>query len=139
MRRTLVLAIALCWLPGCAALEALYGPSIGVSPPHPVYGTPVYVVPEQQEVTGAKPAAPPLGPGDVPTPAEGTSAALCDAGAPWTIMVIRLEHAKAEELAETLGRILPPGMTVVPDPRTNSLLISATSSPPAEPIAPVND
>jgi hypothetical protein len=54
----------------------------------------------------------------------------------WTATVIRLKHAKAAQLAETLGRILPPGMTVVPDRPTNSLIISAPSSPPAQQIAP---
>jgi hypothetical protein len=54
----------------------------------------------------------------------------------WTYTVIRLEHAKAEQLAATLGRILPPDVTVVPDRPTNSLIIRAPSSQPPQPIAP---
>jgi hypothetical protein len=50
--------------------------------------------------------------------------------------VIRLKHAKAQELADTLSGILPPGTTLVADRRTNSLIISAPSSPPAKPNAP---
>jgi hypothetical protein len=44
--------------------------------------------------------------------------------------VIRLKHAKAEQLAETLSHILPPGITVVPDRPTNSLVVSPLSSTP---------
>ena len=54
----------------------------------------------------------------------------------WTITVIRLKHAKAEHLAATLGPILPPGVTIVPDRPTNSLLISGPSSALAPRIAP---
>jgi len=50
--------------------------------------------------------------------------------------VIRLKHAKAEHLAATLGPILPPGVTIVPDRPTNSLLISGPSSALAPRIAP---
>jgi predicted Zn-dependent protease len=55
MRRTLLLAIALWWLPGCVTLDqALYDTSKAVAPPHPVYGTPVFnIVPEDQEVAQA--------------------------------------------------------------------------------------
>ena len=56
--------------------------------------------------------------------------------APWTVTIVRLKHAKAEDLAATLSRILPPGVTVVPDRPTNSLLISAPSSALSPPIAP---
>ncbi|MGH7288141.1 MAG: secretin N-terminal domain-containing protein [Myxococcota bacterium] len=55
---------------------------------------------------------------------------------PWTVTVIRLKYAKAEQMAATLDRILPPGMTVVPDRPSNSLIIAGPSSPPALPIAP---
>ena len=55
---------------------------------------------------------------------------------PSALTVIRLKHAKAQELADTLSGILPPGTTLVADPRTNSLIISAPSSPPAKPNAP---
>jgi predicted Zn-dependent protease len=56
MRRTLLLAIVMSWLPGCATLDqALYETSAAVAPPHPVYGTPVFnVVPEAQEVAQAQ-------------------------------------------------------------------------------------
>jgi hypothetical protein len=54
---------------------------------------------------------------------------------PSALTVIRLKHAKAQELADTLSGILPPGTTLVADPRTNSL-INTPSSPPAKPTAP---
>ncbi len=41
-----------------------------------------------------------------------------------SIVVIRLKYANAEELAATLAPILPPGVTVVAYPPTNSLIIS---------------
>jgi type II secretory pathway component GspD/PulD (secretin) len=44
--------------------------------------------------------------------------------------VIRLKHAKAEQLAETLRAILPPGVTLVADPPTNSLIVSGPSFHP---------
>lgn len=58
MRRTLLLAIVLSWLPGCATLDrTLYDTSTSIAPPHPVYGTPVFnVVPEAQEVAQAQQA-----------------------------------------------------------------------------------
>ena len=58
MPRTLFLAIALSWLPGCATIaQALYDTSTAVAPPHPVYGIPVFnVVPEAQEVAQARQA-----------------------------------------------------------------------------------
>ncbi len=40
------------------------------------------------------------------------------------IMVIQLNYANAEELAATLRQIVPPGVTVVAYPPTNSLIIS---------------
>lgn len=42
----------------------------------------------------------------------------------FTITVVRLKYANAEELAATLAPILPPGLTVVAYPPTNSLIIS---------------
>jgi hypothetical protein len=62
MRRTLLLGIALWWLPGCVTLyQALYDTSKAVAPPHPVYGTPVFnVVPEAQEVAQASSPPPRL-------------------------------------------------------------------------------
>jgi hypothetical protein len=58
MRRTLLLAIALSWLPGCTTLDqALYDTSKAVAPAHPVYGTPIFnVVPEDHEVAQAQQA-----------------------------------------------------------------------------------
>ncbi len=53
---------------------------------------------------------------------------------PATITVIRLHHAKAEELAATLRRALPPDVTVVPDVPTNSLIISVPGASLVEPM-----
>jgi hypothetical protein len=69
-------------------------------------------------------------------PKERAPAVSRVAEEPWTVTVIRLKHAKAEQLAATLDRILPPGTTVVPDRPTNSLIISGSSLPSAVPIAP---
>ena len=69
-------------------------------------------------------------------PEERAPAVSRVAEQPWTVTVIRLKHAKAEQLAATLDRILPPDTTVVPDRPSNSLIISGPSSPPARPIAP---
>jgi len=82
-------------------------------------------------------AAPASGEGDVrPLDQEVTSAAACDRDGSWTIKVIRLKHAKAEQLAKTLGPALPPGMTVVPDRPTNNLIISGPSSAYKPPLGP---
>ncbi len=55
---------------------------------------------------------------------------------PSAIMVIRLQHAKAEELANTLRRVVPSGVTVVADPPTNSLIISGPAPAAARPVVP---
>jgi hypothetical protein len=81
-------------------------------------------------------APPAWGEGDAATPEEQLPTVADVAAEPWTLMVIRLEHAKAEKLAETLNQILPPAMTVVPYSPTNSLIISAPSSRPVQPMAP---
>jgi len=123
MRRTLLLAIALSW-PACTTLnQALYDTSTE---------TRIYVVPEKEVVAGAKQAGPPPGEAEVAVRGCGPF----EAAASWSVKVIRLKHAKAEELAETLSQILPPGITVVPDPRTNSLIISTRPSPTGRPSAP---
>jgi len=137
MCRFVLLASALVYLTGCATLDrVLYDTSTAVAPPHPEHETPVYGVPDEQEVGGAKKAASPPREGDISPPDEGSSAIACDTEASRTIQVIRLKHAKAEQLAETLGRALPPGMTVVADRPTNSLIISGPSSAAGPPIAP---
>ena len=81
-------------------------------------------------------AGPALGERDVPTLEERIVAVAHSADPPWTIMVIRLRHAKAEGLAATLGPSLSPGITVVPHPPTNSLIILGPPGPPAQEIAP---
>lgn len=116
MPRTLLLAIALS-IPGCATLDEVLVDTASEAA--------VYVVPEEQEMADPK---------EAPTPGE-PCAVPCDAEVPWRVTVIRLKHAKAEQLAETLSGILPPGMTVFPDSRTNSLIVSA-QFPSREPIAP---
>lgn len=42
----------------------------------------------------------------------------------WTIAVIKLHYARAEELAPVLEAVLPPTVTITPYPPTNSLIIS---------------
>jgi len=42
----------------------------------------------------------------------------------WTVTVIHLDYANAEELAAVLSEIVPPGVTVVPYYPTNSLIVS---------------
>ncbi len=54
---------------------------------------------------------------------------------PSTITVIRLKHRKAEELAETLRRVVPSDVTIVADPPTNSLIISGPPPAPTRPVA----
>ncbi len=58
---------------------------------------------------------------------ERVAAVVRSSDPPTTIMVIRLWHAEAEELAHTLRPILPPGVTVVPHSPTNSLIFSGPS------------
>ena len=43
---------------------------------------------------------------------------------PAEIMVIRLRHANALEVANTLRRLAPSGVTVVPDLPSNSLILT---------------
>ncbi len=81
-------------------------------------------------------AGPALGERDVSPLEERIVAVALSADPPWTIMVIRLRHAKAEELAATLRRVLPPDVKVVPDVPTNSLIVSVPSASPVEPIDP---
>jgi hypothetical protein len=81
-------------------------------------------------------AGPAAGEADTAAPGDSVSGEPRAAAEPWTIRVIRLEHAKAEQLAETLARVLPPGTTLVPDRPTNSLLISGPPSPAIQAIAP---
>ena len=42
----------------------------------------------------------------------------------WSVTVIHLDYADAEEVAALLSEIVPPGITVVPYYQTNSLIIS---------------
>ena len=42
----------------------------------------------------------------------------------WTIAVIKLHYANAEEVAFVLEAVLPPTVRIVPYPPTNSLIIS---------------
>src|SRR5690606_28462938 len=42
----------------------------------------------------------------------------------WTVTVIELGYADAEEVAALLSEIVPPGISVVPYYQTNSLIIS---------------
>ena len=73
---------------------------------------------------------------DAATPGKGSPDVSPANGEEWTFTVIRLKHARAQHLADTLGRILPPGMVVVPDPPTNSLILAGPSSSAAHVIAP---
>jgi len=133
MRRILSLAIALSGLPGCINLDQA---SEAPATPHPVSDTPVVVVPDAQELPLARQTAPTPGEREVPALMEEEASAVArGAEASWAVTVIRLEHAKAEAVAETLSRIVPPGVGVVAYPPTNSLIIWASSSPPG-PIAP---
>lgn len=61
-------------------------------------------------------------------------AVVRSAEGPRTITVIRLHHAKAEELAVTLEGLLPRSVTVVPDVPTNSLIVSLPAAPPLVPV-----
>lgn len=71
---------------------------------------------------------------------ERVVAVVRQSGQPSTIMVIRLYHAEAEVLAATLNQVLPPGTTVVPDPPTNSLIVSTWgNSPTARGSAPTRE
>jgi hypothetical protein len=81
-------------------------------------------------------AGPALGERDVPTLEERIRAVVHSTDPPRTIMVMRLRYAEAEELAETLAPSLPPGITVVPHPPTNSLIIVGPPGPPLREVAP---
>jgi hypothetical protein len=55
---------------------------------------------------------------------------------PATIAVIRLHHRDAEEMAALLRPALPPGTTVVPDPPSNSLIVTVQPVPGATATRP---
>jgi len=42
----------------------------------------------------------------------------------WTVAVIHLDYANAEEVAAVLSEIVPPGVSVVPYYPTNSVIVS---------------
>jgi hypothetical protein len=81
-------------------------------------------------------AVPAFGQREVLTLEERIRAVVHSADPPRTIMVMRLRHAEAEELAATLAPSLPPGITVVPHPPTNSLIIVGPPGRPLQEIAP---
>jgi hypothetical protein len=73
--------------------------------------------------------------GDEPVTFEARVVAVVrSTDVPATIAVIRLHHAKAEELAATLSGVLPPDVKVVPDIPTNSLIVSVRGASLAEPM-----
>ncbi len=79
-------------------------------------------------------AGPAWGEDDPPNFEDRVVAVVRSAEGPRTITVIRLHHAKAEELARTLERLLPRSVYVVPDVPTNSLIVSLPAGPPLQPV-----
>ncbi|MGI9590619.1 MAG: secretin N-terminal domain-containing protein [Myxococcota bacterium] len=79
-------------------------------------------------------AGPAWGEDDPLTFQDRVVAVVRSAEGPRTITVIRLHHAKAEELAVTLEGLLPRSVTVVPDVPTNSLIVSLPAAPPLVPV-----